>query len=74
MIYEQLGEMIEGDSPETCATKIPLMLMGARAVGYKQNQVYQEARSPVFLKTGTKTFPGRLKKPEPGMKPEICWP
>ena len=31
MTSEGLGEMFEGDSAETCAGKIPLVLMGVRA-------------------------------------------
>ena len=33
MTYEGLGEMFEGDSSDTCAGKVPLMLMGGRAEG-----------------------------------------
>ena len=33
MTSEGLGEMFEGDSADTCAKKIPLMLMGGRANG-----------------------------------------
>ena len=33
MTSEGLGEMFEGDSADTCATKFPLVLMGGRADG-----------------------------------------
>ena len=33
MTSEGLGEMFEGDSPDMCAGKFPLVLMGGRAEG-----------------------------------------
>ena len=47
MTSEGLGEMFEGDSAETCAKKIPLMLMGGRAEGLEcANHV---ARTPIGM-------------------------
>ena len=33
MTYGGLGEMVDGDSADTCAGKLPLMSMGGRAEG-----------------------------------------
>ena len=33
MTSDQLGEMFEGDSADTCAEKFPLMSMGGQAEG-----------------------------------------
>ena len=33
MTYEGFGEMLEGDSADTCGGKFPLMSMGGRAGG-----------------------------------------
>jgi hypothetical protein len=45
MTSEELGEMFEGDSADTCAGKFPLVSMGGRAEGLAC--AHSGARTPI---------------------------
>ena len=45
MTYEELGEIFKGDFADTCAKKIPLMLMGGQSEG--QACTDPRARTPI---------------------------